>query len=142
MRAGEALGLEIGKHISEDCRTLEIVQKAKRGIIQDHLKTEKGKRKVDLCTALANELRAFIGDRKSGLLFQTASGKQILQSNALRDSLHPILKELKHEMGGFNIFRRYRISQHEENAGSPRATAFLVWPRAHARLRAVRRAGA
>ena len=31
MRAREALGLEIGKHISEDCRTPYIRQKAKRG---------------------------------------------------------------------------------------------------------------
>ena len=28
LRAGEALGLEIGKHISEDCRTLYIQRKA------------------------------------------------------------------------------------------------------------------
>jgi integrase len=34
MRAGEALGLEIDKHISKDCRTLYIRQKAKRGEIQ------------------------------------------------------------------------------------------------------------
>jgi hypothetical protein len=31
LRVGEALGLEIGKHISEDFRTLSIVQKAKAG---------------------------------------------------------------------------------------------------------------
>jgi len=31
VRAGEALGLEIDKHISKDCRTLYIRQKAKRG---------------------------------------------------------------------------------------------------------------
>ena len=30
----EALGLEIGTHVSEDCRTLYIRQKAKRGEIQ------------------------------------------------------------------------------------------------------------
>jgi hypothetical protein len=40
--AGEALGLEIGKHISEDYRTLRIEQKAKRGIIQLFLKTKNG----------------------------------------------------------------------------------------------------
>ena len=37
LRAGEALGLEIDKHVSEDCRTLYVRQKAKRGIIQKHL---------------------------------------------------------------------------------------------------------
>jgi hypothetical protein len=30
MRAGEALGLEMDKHISKDCRTLYVRQKAKR----------------------------------------------------------------------------------------------------------------
>ena len=44
--------------------------------------------------------------------------QRILQSNALRDSLHPILEELKDEKGGFNIFRRYRIS-HLKAMGCP-----------------------
>jgi hypothetical protein len=111
MRAGEALGLEIDKHISSDFRTLRIVQKAKRGIIQSHLKTQAGEREVDLCTPLANMLRDFVGTRKSGLLFCTSTGKQLLQANTLQDSLHPILKELNHVKGGFNIFRRFRITQ-------------------------------
>jgi hypothetical protein len=110
LRVGEALGLEIDKHISEDCRTLYVMQKAKGGIIQDHLKTKNGKREVDLCESLAAVLRNFIGKRKSGLLFQTASGRQLLQSNTLQDSLHPILDGMKHVKGGFNIFRRFRIT--------------------------------
>ena len=78
MRAGEALGLEIDKHISEDCRTLYIRQKAKRGILQPYTTTRSGTevnldgecigRDVDLCSPLATMLRVFIGDRKSGLL--------------------------------------------------------------------------
>jgi len=73
-----------------------------------------GTREVDLCAELAKELRAFIDERKSGLLFQTASGAQVLQSNILRDSLHPILKKLKHLQGGFKIFRRYRMTHLEK----------------------------
>jgi integrase len=114
MRAGEALGLDIGKHISEDRRTLYIQQKAKRGEIQPYLKTKNGTREVDLCMTLAEELQVFIGERKAGLLFQTASGAQMLQSNTLRDSLHPILEKLKHVKGGFNIFRRYRMTHLEK----------------------------
>lgn len=110
LRAGEALGIEIDKHISDDCPTLFIRQKAKRGVIQPFLKTKNGAREVDLCLSLAKQLQAFIGKRTSGLLFQTASGAQVLQSNILRDSLHPILEDLEHEKGGFNIFRRYRIT--------------------------------
>jgi hypothetical protein len=108
LRAGEALGLAIGKHISSDCRTLNIRQKAKGGLIQPYLKTKNGVRDVDLCSNLAAMLRDFIGTRTSGLLFQTCTGAQLLQSNTLQDSLHPILDAMKHAKGGFNIFRRFR----------------------------------
>jgi len=121
LRAGEALGLEIGEHISEDCRTLYIRQKAKRGQIQEYTKTTSGTelrcqgeivgRDVDLCTSLAAMVRDHIGRRRSGLLFCTSSGRQLLQTNVLRDSLHPILKKVNHEQGGFNIFRRFRITE-------------------------------
>jgi len=110
LRVGEALGLEIDKHISSDFRTLTINQKAKRGIIQPHLKTKNGERLVDLCTPLANMLREFVGKRRSGLLFTSSTGAQLLQSNALSDSLHPILDFIAHEYGGFNIFRRFRLT--------------------------------
>jgi integrase len=39
MRAGEALDHDI-RSIHEDFRTLEIVQKTKRGELQDHMKTK------------------------------------------------------------------------------------------------------
>src|SRR5262250_930392 len=103
MRAGEALGLEIGKHISSDCRTLYIRQKAKRGILQPYTKTRSGTelnldgecigRDVDLCFSLAKILEEYIGSRTSGLVFCTSTGAQLLQANTLQDSLHPILKK-------------------------------------------------
>lgn len=120
LRAGEALGLEIGKHISPDSRTLYIQQKAKRGVIQRRLKTKNGIREVDLCSTLAVMLQDFIGARTTGLLFQTSTGAQLLQSNTLQDSLHPILAKLDHVKGGFNIFRRFRIT-HLEKSDCPDA---------------------
>jgi hypothetical protein len=83
---------------------------AKAGEIQQYLKTKNGEREVDLCVDLAEMLRAYVGDRTSGLLFHTSSGKQVSQRNILRDSLHPSLKGLAHVRRGFNIFRRYRIT--------------------------------
>jgi integrase len=115
LRAGEALGLEIDKHISEDFRTLTIVQKAKRGEIQPYLKTKNGTRQVELCSQLAELLHEYVGERRSGLLFHSSTGAQLLQSNALSDSLHPILDYLAHERGGFNIFRRFRLSHLEKS---------------------------
>jgi hypothetical protein len=55
-------------------------------------------------------LREFVGKRRSGLVFCTASGRQKLQRNTLRDSLHPLLRKLEFPKGGFNIFRRYRLT--------------------------------
>jgi len=98
-------------HISKDCRTLYIRQKAKRGEIQPYMKTQNGERDVDLSTSLAAMLKDFIGTRSSGLLFRTSSGRQILQTDILRDSLHPILKKLEHVKGGFNIFRCFCITE-------------------------------
>jgi hypothetical protein len=68
-------------------------------------------RDVDLCTSLAAMVREHIGNRRSGLLFCTYKGGQLLQTNVLRSSLHPILKKLGYEQGGFNIFRRFRITE-------------------------------
>jgi len=115
LRAGEALGLEIDKHISEDCRTLYVRQKAKRGVIQQHLKTRNGERDVDLCSELAKLLREHIGTRTSGLLFCVRNGEQLPQRDILKYSLHPILKNLGLEQGGLNIFRRYRITTLQES---------------------------
>lgn len=117
LRAGEALGIEIDKHISDDFRTIYVVQKAKRGKIEQYLKTKNGERQVDLCSLLAKMLSEFVvgSGRRSGLLFQTSSGAQLLQSNTLGDSLHPILKRIKHQKGGFNIFRRFRLTHLEKS---------------------------
>jgi integrase len=119
LRVGEALGLEI-RHISSDCRTLRVEQKAKAGEIQSYLKTKNGEREIDLCTPLAAMLRDFIGTRTSGLVFHSETGNQLLQSNILRRNFHPILAELKHVKGGFNIFRRFRIT-HLEKSDCPEA---------------------
>ena len=55
-------------------------------------------------------LRDFVGNREDGFLFHTSTGAQLLQTNTLRNSLHPILEKLEHVKGGFSIFRRYRIT--------------------------------
>ena len=114
MRAGEALGLDF-RSIHEDFRTLEIVQKAKRGELQDHMKTKNADsrhgRVVDLSEALAAMLREFVSGRTSGLVFCKPDGSQLMQRDILKYSLHPILKKLELEQGGLNIFRRFRITR-------------------------------
>ena len=110
MRIGEALGLEIEKHISSDFSTLHIRQKVWRGQIQPFLKSENGIRDIDLPTSIAVVLKEFVGDRTSGLLFCSKNGLPLLQSNLLRLSLHPLLKKLNQPKMGAHAFRRFRTT--------------------------------
>jgi integrase len=109
LRIGEALALEIGKHVSPDCRTLHVRQSEYHGTIQQP-KTPAAIRDVDLCPALADMLRGFIGDRRDGLLFSNGNGRVLSQTNLLRRKLHPLLKRLGIEKQGFHSFRRFRAT--------------------------------
>lgn len=110
MRIGEAFGLEIEKHLSDGFSTLLIRQKVWNGRLQPFLKTDNGLRDVDLHPSITEALKSFVADRTSGFLFQTASGRPMLQSNTLRLSLHPILTQLKQPKAGFHAFRRFRTT--------------------------------
>lgn len=110
MRIGEALGIEIDKHVSSDFSILHIRQKAWRGHIQTFLKSDNGIRDIDLPTSIAAMLKAFVGDRTSGLLFRSKNGLPPLQSNVLRLSLHPLLGRLDQPKMGAHAFRRFRTT--------------------------------
>ena len=110
MRIGEALGLEIEKHISSDFSTLHIRQKVWRGQIQPFLKSENGIRDIDLPTSITAVLKKFVSNRTSGLLFCSKNGLPLLQSNLLRLSLHPLLKKLNQPKMGAHAFRRFRTT--------------------------------
>ena len=56
LRFGEALGIDI-KNISPDCTTIKICQKAWRGQIHDYLKSDSGKRDIDLHPMVAAMLK-------------------------------------------------------------------------------------
>lgn len=94
LRFGEALGLEIDKHVSDDCSTLLIRQKVWNGRVQPFLKTDNGIRDIDLHPDVAAVLKRFVGDRTSGFLFSSRNALPLLQSNVLRLSLHPSLSNL------------------------------------------------
>ena len=110
MRIGEALGIEIDKHITDDFSTVQIRQKAWNGCIQPFLKSNNGLREIDLHPSTSAMLRTFVGDRTSGLLFCSKSGNPLLQSNVLRLSLHPLLEKLKQPKSGAHAFRRFRAT--------------------------------
>jgi integrase len=109
IRIGELLALEIGKHIPADCTVIRIrQQRGKWGGIESTPKTEAGFRDIDLCAALVEMLRSYIGDRKSGFLFETDSGKMLSPENLWRDGFATIVRGMRREGVRFHAFRRFR----------------------------------
>ena len=115
LRIGEALGIEIDKHISSDFLTISVRQKVRHCKVEERLKTPAALRDVDLHPAIANLLKDFVGERKSGFLFASRNGKPLGSSNVIRRHLHPALKELNYvnphtgtHKAGNHAFRRFR----------------------------------
>jgi integrase len=114
-RIGEALGIEIDKHISPDFLTISVRQKARHCKVEERVKTAAAVRDVDLHPAIASLLRDFVGERKSGFLFTSRNGKPLAPSNVIRRHLHPALKKLNYvnphtgtHKAGNHAFRRFR----------------------------------
>lgn len=113
-RISEGLGIEINKHISADFRTITIEQQAIDGKVQDRLKTANAYREIDLHPSVAALLKEFVGERRSGFLFQSRTGTP-LRHGSIVEQLHRALKELgyiNHVKGchkaGSHAFRRFR----------------------------------
>jgi integrase len=106
LRAGELLGLEV-RHFNG--ASVKIEQEIWSGKKEDP-KTPNAKRVVDLHSDAANLLKEFIGQRTSGYIFQTASGRPLSQTNLLKRELHPLLARVGISMRGFHCFRRFRIT--------------------------------
>jgi len=115
LRIGEALGIEIDRHISPDFLTIRIRQKTRQCKVEKRLKTESALRDVDLHPAIASLLKEFVGERKAGFLFCTRNGKPVSPTNIIRRHLHPALKQIgfvnrftgTHKAGN-HAFRRFR----------------------------------
>ncbi len=115
LRIGEALGLEIDKHIASDFLTLTIKQKVRHCKVEDRLKTESAFREIDLHPTIAALLREYVGERKTGFLFCTRNGKPLSSSNIIRRHLHPALQSMGYvnpytgtHKAGNHAFRRFR----------------------------------
>jgi len=106
LRIGEALALEVSD-ISES--VVSVRQGVWNGIVQSP-KTFSGLREVDVHSSLAAVLKAQVGERQAGFLFQSLSGKPLSDTNIRNRSLHPILKAIGKEACGFHSFRRFRVT--------------------------------
>ena len=127
LRIGEALGIEIDKHLSADRSTISVEQKARHGRVERRVKSVNAKREVDLHPAIARLLKDFVGTRTSGFLFETRNGTPLTLTNVLRRHLHPALKELGYVNGhtgdhkaGTHAFRRYRNTYLRNETSCPK----------------------
>jgi integrase len=115
LRIGEAFGLKIGDHLSGDFSTIKVRQSVWRGSVQTP-KTDNAVRDIDVASSLADFLKASVGTRTSGFLFQTESGRPLTQRNVLRDGLDKIRRDMKLEDGkAFHSFRRFRTAHLRKN---------------------------
>jgi Phage integrase family len=126
LRIGEALGLEIDKHISPDFLTIRIKQKVRHCQVEETLKTASAFRKVDLHPAIAALLNEFVGERKTGFLFRTRNETPLSSSCILRRHLHPALKQLGYvnprtgdHKAGNHAFRRFRNTHFRNRTECP-----------------------
>ena len=109
IRIAELLALEIGKHISPDCTVVYIrQQRIRKGEIAPTPKTDAGYRDVDIHPLIAKMLREYIGNRKSGFLFETETGKMLWPGTLYRDGLKTILNGMGRSKVRFHAFRRFR----------------------------------
>ncbi len=114
MRIGEVSGLEIEKHIGQDASTIMVQQSVWSGLVQPP-KTNNATREIDLHSDIAQMLKDFVQERKTGFLFLSRAGKPLCQTNVLKRSLHPILKVMGRDKAGFHAFRRFRTSWLRKN---------------------------
>ena len=115
LRIGEALGLKLGEHLSGDFSTIRVRQSVWRGSVQTP-KTDNAVREIDIPTSLAALLKASVGGRTSGFLFQAESGRPLTQRNILRDGLGKIRRDMQLERGkAFHAFRRFRTAHLRKN---------------------------
>jgi integrase len=126
LRIGEALGIEIDKHISSDFMTISINQKVRHCKVEDRVKTASSVRKVDLHPTITRMLKDFVEGRKAGFLFCSRNGKPVASSNIARRHLHPALKQLgfinsltgTHKAGS-HAFRRFRNTHLRNRTACP-----------------------
>ena len=115
IRIGEAFGLKLGDHLSGDFSTIRVRQSVWRGTAQTP-KTDNAVREIDIPSSLAAFLKASVGGRTTGFLFQTESGRPLTQRNVLRDGLGKIRREMKLVDGkAFHSFRRFRTAHLRKN---------------------------
>jgi integrase len=106
---------EVSAQLVEDIRFVKDgsgVVAVRRSLSADEICTTKSNRVryVPIDKTVADELKKYLGGRRSGLLFPSRNGTPLHENNLLRDNLHPLLDRLKIPRCGFHAFRHGRCS--------------------------------
>lgn len=113
LRSGELAGLHV-----EDIDFVRGVVRVRRSVwrgIEVSTKTKKGYRDVFIDLTTAQMLREYLGDRRTGRVFQTKNGTPLENHNIVRQVLKPICKRLSIAPGGMHAFRHGRVSHLQAN---------------------------
>ena len=108
LRVGEALGLEIDKHISSDFRTLQIVKKSEGHGDSRPFEDEERRAPGGPMHSIGAHAAGVCREPSQRLSLPNRKWQSTLSIKHPRDSLHPLLVSTGNESGGFNIFRRFR----------------------------------
>lgn len=113
LRSGELSGLHV-----EDVDFVRGLIRVRRSVwrgLEVTTKTKKGYRDVFIDSGTAQMLKAYLGDRKTGRVFQTKTGTALENHNIVRQVLKPICKRLGIEPGGMHAWRHGRVSHLQAN---------------------------
>jgi len=108
LRSGELTGLHV-----EDIDFVRGVVRVRRSVwrgLEVSTKTKKGYRDVFIDLNTAQMVKEYLGDRRTGRVFQTKNGTPLENHNIVRQVLKPICKRLGIASGGMHAFRHGRVS--------------------------------
>ena len=108
MRIGELLGLHV-----EDVDTqnnIVYVRRSAWGKQEVTPKSRAGYREIDVDAETIQMVKAHLGDRKAGRIFQTKNGTPLINGNIVKQVLGPICKRVGIPHGGMHAFRHGRVS--------------------------------
>jgi integrase len=124
LRAGELFGLHV-EDLDMSRGVIHVRRSVWRGL-EVSPKSRKGYREVWIDSATVQMLGQYLGDRKSGRIFQTKNGTPLNDHDVLRDTLHPICERLQIPRGGMHAFRHGRVSYMQQNSVPPDFTKTQV----------------
>jgi integrase len=110
LRAGELAGLRIETGDVDLGKKLIHVRRSVSEGKEQSPKSRNAYRWLPIDGELVAMLRAHIGDRRFGYVFQSRNGTPVRLNNILRRVLHPILKKLGLPKSGMHAFRHHRCS--------------------------------